>query len=248
MPLIEFQSLQKSCDAGLSFFYPEICQFCKSQRATCADGYICVECRDQVRFIQPPFCNRCGLPYDGDITTEFQCSNCHDIELHFSFARSAVVANPFLLEIVHRYKYSRALWFEPFLAKLLVEKAQPILEKEQWDWIVPIPLHSLKKREREFNQAERLARQLSRATNIPIKTNLLRRKQFTRTQTQLTREQRMKNVQSAFEFLPDEKLHGERIVLLDDVLTTGATTSACAKILRKAGAGEICVWTVARGL
>lgn len=240
--------LNNGVDASLNFFYPPVCQICHEQRATPREGYVCADCWTDVRFIQPPFCERCGLPYEGEITSPFECSNCREMELHFCSARSAVAARGVVLDAVHRYKYFRALWFEPFLADLLIRQAKPVLDKENWDLIVPVPLHCLKKREREFNQAERLANQLSRATHIPMNRNLLERVEFTRTQTLLTRPQRMANVRTAFRMRNEKKLNGEKIIVIDDVLTTGATTSACAKILRKAGAGKICVWTVARGL
>jgi len=153
-----------------------------------------------------------------------------------------------MLEIIHRYKYNRAFWFEPFLAGLLVARAAPELLREQWDWIVPVPLHPSKQREREFNQAARLARPLSRATGIPINHRLLRRVLPTRTQTLLNREERLANVRKAFALREDRPLEGKRIVLVDDVFTTGATTGVCARVLRTAGASEVCVWTVARGI
>jgi len=168
--------------------------------------------------------------------------------LHFSSARSAVVARTAVLEVIHRYKYQRALWFEHFLADLLVREAAPALREQTWHYLVPVPLHSLKQREREFNQAEALARHLSAATAVPLNPGLLRRLNPTMTQTRLTRQQRAENMRGAFAVRAGEKLHGEKIVLVDDVFTTGATTSACAKALRAAGAGEVCVWTVARGL
>jgi ComF family protein len=239
--------LKTWCDAGLNFFYPAICQICSEHRATPEEGYVCADCWTEVQFIRAPFCERCGLPFEGNITNSFECSNCAEMELHFSSARSAVVASGLVLEVIHRYKYLRALWFEPFLADLLIRQAKPILAKDKWDLIVPVPLHPLKKREREFNQSERLAHRLSTATAIPVAANLLKRVHPTRTQTLLTRPERADNVRSAFRF-SGERLDGENIVLLDDVFTTGATTSACAKILKKSGAGEICVWTVARGL
>jgi ComF family protein len=170
------------------------------------------------------------------------------MELHFTSARSAVVASGKVLEVIHRYKYQRALWFEPFLADLLIREAAAELRCGNWDWIVPVPLHSAKQREREFNQAERLAQRLSAATAIPLHTSLLRRTKPTLTQTKLTREQRAKNVLKAFARQEGVKLNGGRIVLFDDVFTTGATTSACAKVLRAAGAAEVCVWSLARGL
>ncbi|MEO6034006.1 MAG: ComF family protein [Verrucomicrobiota bacterium] len=248
MPPSNPSILGRWLNTGLSFFYPENCQICHEHRATPAEGYVCVDCWTDVRFIQEPSCQRCGLPYEGEITGVFECSNCREMDLHFISARSAVVARGLVLDVIHRYKYSRALWFEPFLADLLNRQAQPALENQKWDLIVPVPLHALKQREREFNQAERLARQLSRVTRIPMSAKLLERVEFTRTQTALTRTQRADNVRHAFRIRKKTRLDGQRIILLDDVLTTGATTSACAKVLQKAGAGEICVWTVARGL
>jgi competence protein ComFC len=238
-------------EAALGFFYPNVCQICRDQPAGVPEGYVCRRCAAApggVRRIVEPFCDRCGLPYDGEITTRFICSNCRDLTLHFRYARAAVAAQGLVLDVIHRYKYSRALWFEPFLAALLIEQAAPALAPEAWDVIVPIPLHPLKQREREFNQAERLARRLGAATGIRIDTRLLKRTVATRTQTVLSREERATNVARAFRFSGRAKLNGARVVLFDDVLTTGATTSACAKILRANGAADVCVWTVARGL
>jgi ComF family protein len=170
------------------------------------------------------------------------------MELYFSSARSAVVAKTIVLEIIHRFKYQRQLWFEPFLADLLLREALPVLRGQKWDFIAPVPLHSVKEREREFNQAGLLARHLSIATKIPLNNHLLRRVSPTMTQTRLTRQQRSENMRGAFAVRNGVKLDGEKIILLDDVFTTGETTSACAKALKAAGAGDVCVWTVARGL
>ena len=239
---------QNWLNVGLGFLYPESCQICGEEHATAREGFVCRRCWTQVRFIRPPFCERCGLPYPGDLTTPFECANCREMELHFHSARSAVVARGMVREVIHRYKYQRALWFEPFLADLLVREAKPALNGQRWDFIVPVPLYPVKQREREFNQAERLAGHLSAATGIPLNPKLLQRVIPTATQTLLTREQRAKNMRGAFATPRDCGLDGERIVLVDDVFTTGATTSACAKALQDAGAGDVCVWTVARGL
>src|SRR5438045_2906929 len=123
-------------DTALSFFYPNVCQFCSHEDATKQEGFIGANCRAQLKLIQPPFCQKCGLPYPGEITTAFQCSNCQELELQFSKARSAALADSMLLEIIHRYKYNRALWFESFLAGLLINSAAPTLLSEPWDIIV----------------------------------------------------------------------------------------------------------------
>lgn len=242
------ESVKSWVNAGLGLLYPEVCQLCEVARATPAQGFVCPTCGEEARFIERPFCEQCGRPYEGDMDHPFVCSVCQEAGWHFRTARSAVEARGNVLEVIHRYKYQRALWFEPFLAALLIERAAAELAREKWDWLVPVPLHPTKEREREFNQAERLAKRLGAATSIPVNSCLVRRVAPTRTQTLLTREERLENVRRAFAAHPDARLNGDRIVLVDDVLTTGATTSACAGALRRAGAGEVSVWTVARGI
>jgi ComF family protein len=235
-------------NTGLALLYPDVCQLCLAEPATARDGFVGRQCWSQVRFIRPPFCDRCGLPYPGEITAQFVCANCHDLKLYFTSARSAVVARTVVLEAVHRFKYSRALWFENFLADLLTREAVPVLRGQRWDRLVPVPLHPLKEREREFNQSALLARRLGRAAGIPCDENILRRPMPTATQTHLSRDARAANMKDAFVVRPGRRLAGQRIVVVDDVFTTGATTNQCARALRAAGAAEVCVWTVARGL
>jgi competence protein ComFC len=240
--------LQEWFSAGLGLIYPEVCQLCHGQRAALRDGLVCGRCRSQVSFIRPPRCERCGLPFAGEITTQFECTNCREMDLHFSSARSAVVAKSTVLDAIHQYKYSHAHWFEPFLAGLLLEAAVPGLREQDWNLIIPVPLHPLKFREREFNQAARLARHLGTATGISVDERSLRRVAPTRTQTKLSRTERAKNMSGAFAVREGIRMADKKIVLVDDVFTTGATTNACARALRSAGAADVCVWTVARGL
>lgn len=221
------------------------------ERANAKQGFVCPTCWSQagaIQFIRRPFCERCGLPYPGDLTTRFDCSNCDGVKLHFSFARSATVAKGLVREVIHRFKYQRHTWFEPFLVDLLLRELSPALLESNWDLVAPVPLHPQKEREREFNQSTRIAVGVSQATGIPCVPRLLCRTRKTETQTALSREERAANVRKAFALGGGFPLNGERVILIDDVFTTGATTNACAKTLRAAGASEVCVWTVARGI
>ena len=233
-------------DAALSFIYPDVCQLCGAHRATQRDGYVCGDCRSDVRFIEAPFCDCCGLPFQGDISGTFECSNCCEMELHFVSARSAVMARGRVLEAIHHYKYDGQLWFEEFLAELFIRGARAWFGEHRAHALVPVPLFPVKERERGFNQAERLARRLGAVVNVPVRTDLLRRVQPTPSQTHLSRTQRADNMRSAFALRRDERFNSATLVLIDDVFTTGATTSACAKLLTKAGAARVIVWTVAR--
>lgn len=244
------QRLGGILEGGLSLVYPDVCQLCGLNRARALEGYVCSDCAGRsgnVRWVQRPFCSRCGLPYAGDISVRFVCGNCADLELQFSWARASVVATPFLLDVIHRYKYGRATFFEPFLGRLLEREAVPALAAGNWDGLVPVPLHPLREREREFNQAERLARWLGRAAGLPVEAGLVRRGAPTRVQASLDRRERVRNVADAFAVRDSVRAAGRRWVVVDDVLTTGATTSAVAGALRDAGAREVAVWTLARG-
>jgi ComF family protein len=242
-------ALQQVGEILLGLVYPNVCQMCKVGPARRNDGFICDPCKlGGVKPIVPPLCARCGLPFEGDITVEFQCANCHDRPLYFRSARAASEFSGVVREAIHSYKYNHAIWFEPFLVDLLANGIAREAAGEAWDCIVPIPLHWTKHLERSFNQADRLARGLSARLDIPAKGGLVRRTKRTNTQANLSRKERTENVKRAFSYCGKAPLNGERLLLIDDVLTTGATASACAKALMDNGAGVADVWTVARNL
>lgn len=238
--------LRELSEAALHFLYPAVCCICSAARARSEDGFICKACRSKVRPVVTPFCGRCGLPFSGTIDARFECSNCAEMKLRFDFARGAVKANDLIRDVIHRFKYQRHLWLEPFLGGLLVEAATDELSGGAWDALVPVPLHAVKLREREFNQAELIARFLGRAINLPVADRILVRNEPTPTQTELSRAERLANVRRAFSLHRQADVRGRSFILIDDVLTTGATTSACAAVLKRAGAARVGVWTVAR--
>jgi competence protein ComFC len=233
-------------DAALGFIYPNVCQLCGEEPATAPQGYVGPACREGVRTIVPPFCERCGLPFEGDITAGFECSNCREMDLHFSSARSAVAARGPVLDAIHRYKYQGQMWFEDFLAELFIRGAREWFRENRADALLPVPLFGIRERERGFNQAERVARRLGRAVSVPVDSRLLERVVPTPSQTRLSRRERSDNMRHAFRLRHPDKARARTFVLVDDVFTTGATTSACARLLMKAGADRVTVWTVAR--
>lgn len=235
-------------EAGWGWFYPNWCHLCDSERATRNHGYVCDRCRGQVRGIVPPFCQCCGLPFEGTFTDAFTCANCKDSAFEFEFARASVVGGNVVLNALHQYKYNRSLWIEPCLSRWLIDHAVPVLSKQGWTCIVPVPLHPVREREREFNQATRLARHLGTALGIPVKTRLIVRSMPTPSQTKLNRVERAANMRSAFMPKPNATASGESVIVLDDIFTTGATTNAVARVLKQLGAARICIWTLARAV
>ena len=223
--------------------FPTVCQICSDRQAEPWNGYICTQCLRDVRPTKPPWCNQCGLPFDGEFTEISTCLNCHEIEWHFDCARSLFASRGLVREIVHRSKYHHADFFQPLIDRWFSSVNQ--FPSISHDWIVPIPLHALKEREREFNQAEHMAKSVASSLGGSLNTNTLERIKYTETQTDLSRSKRLKNMKGAFAVKRKCNLSGT-VLLVDDVMTTGATASACARVLKQAGAGTVNVLTLAR--
>jgi competence protein ComFC len=225
--------------------YPRNCQFCATPLEENDPGVICPVCLAKAKRIEPPFCQRCALPFDGKLPESFECGYCQDLKLHFSRALAACRAEGVVRDCIHRFKYNREMYFETHLAGWLIEAGRQWIDWQQVDGIVPVPLYPRKERQREFNQAERLTRALSRAVNVPALPRVLRRVKETSTQTRLDKDRRRANVRDAFISQP---VSGKRFVIVDDVFTTGATLDSCARVLRQAGALDVIALTVARGV
>jgi competence protein ComFC len=183
------------------------------------------------------------------VTSEsFVCGYCHDLRFYFSRTVCACRAEGVVRECILRFKYNRELYFGPHLADWLVSAARRWIDWNEIDGIVPVPLHPRKRRHREFNQAEYLADALSRAFAVPSVKRAVRRVKDTPTQTKLDAEARARNLRGAFAVRDPAAIQGKRLVLVDDVFTTGATLNGCAKVLRFAGAREVVALIVARGV
>jgi competence protein ComFC len=192
----------KALEYLLRPIFPHACEICGAAEAGPEESFICGRCRelrDAIEPVEAPFCQKCGLWFQGEMTTEFRCANCADLKLAFTCARAATKFKGLTKEVIHRYKYQRCEWFEPFLGELLIAEALPDLTENPIDLIVPIPLHKRKKRSRGFNQAERLAKRLAQQAEVPM-ADLLRRIIDTDSQAQLDREERLANVRNAFAF------------------------------------------------
>ncbi len=239
--------LERYSRAALELLYPRNCQLClRAIEDANAIGYVCADCLRSVRPIRAPFCQKCGLPFRGEITATFECGNCRDKHYVFDRAIAAVTTQGIVRDCVHQFKYARHEWFGALLAHYLIEAGLQHFDWSEIDAIVPVPLHSRKLREREFNQAEHLGGKLSRAFRKPQISDNLRRVRDTQTQTRLDTKGRADNMRGAFAAKNPEAFEGNRLVLVDDVFTTGATTNECASILLKAGAQSVSVLTVAR--
>ncbi|MCX7825457.1 MAG: ComF family protein [Verrucomicrobiae bacterium] len=227
--------------------YPANCAVCKQPREPEADSALCPSCRRQMRPIHRPFCERCSLPFDGVADGAFRCSNCADKNYYFHHAVCGCRLTGVARECVHQFKYQHALWIGPELAELMIAAARERIEWPKVDMVVPVPLFPSRQRERGFNQAEWLARRLVRALPAPLCKGNLRRVRETDNQALLNAAERIENVRGAFAVRDPRPFLKRRLVLVDDVFTTGATTNECARVLLDAGAESVIVLTVGRG-
>jgi ComF family protein len=232
----------------LQLLYPQTCAGCGVSLEN-AGFHICWECRSALSVITAPLCSVCGEPVHGRVDHDFICHGCVKRPPAFRQARAAIHYNALGKRLVTQFKYSNALWLEPYLVDLLVSCVSAHYESNAYDALCSVPLHPVKRRERGYNQSSLLVKALSRRINVPVLGRMtLRRTRLTPSQTRLTASQRITNVLGAFEVSRPRDWLGKKILLVDDVMTTGATVSACAKAILDAGAEHVDVVTVARGI
>ncbi len=233
-------------DAALDLLFPRPCAQCGGEVAEGRE-VLCWECRADFRPVVFPFCSVCGNPIEGRMTGDYVCYLCKDDDRHFDCARSAARFEGVLQHMIHQFKYREALWVESELVDLLQQCFDAHYESLSVDGVVAVPLFHARRRERGYNQAEVLARGLARRLRKPFWGRALKRIRATETQTHLTAPQRADNVRGAFEVGARRRLAGRSVLLVDDVMTTGATLSECARSLKAGGARSVFVLTLARG-
>ncbi len=230
----------------LDLLYPRNCVRCGASSPE-ALPHLCWDCLSDTPKIDPPFCVCCGDPVAGDIQHDYTCFACSRETPAFDFARSAARYEGVVGEALRDLKYHQAVWLAPDLASLLLACVQAEYPGVEFDGITAVPLHATRFRARGFNQSGLLAVALARKMGIPYKGKMTRRIRSTTTQTGLTAPQRAANVHAAFRKGLFASLKGRRLLLIDDVMTTGATVNACARALKEGGAESVHVVTVARG-
>ena len=232
----------------LGLLYPVNCAVCGNAVETSeSNSWLCGGCRPQLRPLPKPFCERCSLPYAAAVSGPFICAHCGDREFHFKRAVCGCRLGGVARECIHAFKYKRALWLGPELADLMIAAARKQIQWSDALVVVPVPLFTARLREREFNQSEWLARKLVRALPARLELHNLLRIRDTPQQALLNPKERVENVRGAFSVRRPDRLAGREAILVDDVFTTGATTSECARVLRAAGVRSTIVLTVARG-
>ncbi|MFZ4396467.1 MAG: phosphoribosyltransferase family protein [Kiritimatiellia bacterium] len=241
-----FSDAAEASVAVLDLVFPRDCAGC-GRAVDRPHGHVCWECFRSIELRATGLCRQCGLTIEGQTVHDFVCSACRDHEPAFEMARSASRFSGVVREMLHQFKYGGATWLCQDLADLLHGCVLGHYAAEEVDLVVPVPLHGQKQRDRGYNQAALLAAALASRLNRPQVGDVLMRTRDTPTQTKLHAEQRRKNVRNAFAVCAPEWVRGRTVLLVDDVMTTGATLSEAAATLKRAGARRVWTATVARG-
>jgi ComF family protein len=214
--------------------FPPRCVSCREM-----GSLLCASCRDKFELIEPPLCPRCGRPRSNGRL----CPLCQRDPLQIDGVRSVAYFDGTLREAIHHFKYYNRQALAIPLGKLMSNywEKSPLPA----EIIVPVPLHSNRLRERGYNQAALLARELGKSTGLPVVENGLVRVRATRPQVELNAQERKENVSDAFH-CSNTELKGKRILLIDDVCTTGATLEACSIALQQVSARSVWALTLAR--
>lgn len=232
------------------FLYPAQCRHC-GENLDPADGhYICKSCWDQVKYIDRPYCEKCGSPLDSASALPekvFSCANCPS-EASFGKARAiAYYYDSAIGEAIRLLKDNGKTIMAGKLAEIMAKGVYDLLDVRDYDCIVPVPIHKKKLRKRGYNQMDLIGRKMSAKLGILIDAQSLVKSVHTPPQRGLTEKERIQNIKGSFSVIDPSKIARKRVLLIDDVMTTGSTANECARVLIKDGkASKVDVLTLTR--
>ena len=226
----------------LDFLLPPRCLGCGSQ--VDEPGALCAACWDGVQFLGPPLCAVCGLPFELDPGADALCGACIAAPPPFRRARAVMRYDDASRSLVLRFKHADRIDAAPAFGRWLVRAGRDVLMDA--DVIAPVPLHRWRLFHRRYNQSALLALEVGRLTGIQVAVDLLERRRHTPIQGGLDRSGRETNVKGAFAVARPLSVQGKSVLLVDDVMTTGATLAECARVLARAGARAVDVLALAQ--
>ena len=243
-PEAPLRSVRGALSYLLDLIFVPLCPICRGPLKD--SGPFCEGCLRTIRRALPPICPQCGLPFP-EGTEGHLCGDCLSGKYRFLLHRSYGIYDGGLREAIHRLKYGGDLLLVEPLGELLLEACED-LRDDGIDLLIPVPLHPRRLRERGFNQSLLLARHLSRRLGLLCEAEVLVKVKDTPSQTSLSPAERQRAVRGAFKVMKGERIREKRVLLVDDVFTTGATVNEASRVLLRAGAKEVLVITLARSV
>jgi len=228
----------------LNIFLPKCCVLCKTTLEVTNHRYLCITCWNKLEPVEGLFCQKCGKPLpDGGA----HCYHCRQMKFHFEYIRAGGIYNGALKEVIHKFKYQGKDFLAGVLSEFLILHTQDKFDWQEIDYVVPIPLYKKNEYRRGYNQALLLGERVVGCFSKPLVFENLIRTRKTRSQMELSREERLVNLIDAFAVSKPTIFKNKNVLLIDDVCTTGSTIEECAKVLKKAGTRKVWGLVLAHG-
>ncbi len=233
--------IQQLFETAITFLFPAQCKVCEKNIGLESIPYLCNGCWDSLEIVTPPWCEICGIQ-----NVDGVCDVCATAPPRYGKLRTVAFYDAILQRIIHLYKFEKRRSLAKHLSDMMVNHIPNDCNLKEYDYILPIPIHKNRLRERGFNQSTLIAQGISNEIGIDICTDAIVRSRNTSPQSSLTRDARQTNVVGAFGIKNRNLIRGKRILILDDVFTTGATVNEAVNMLWNEDPIEIDVLTLAR--
>ena len=232
----------------ITFIYPAACRCCETPMGVGQVHYICDTCWEQVEFLSTPWCGLCGTPNQFCTSNRHGvCSDCRAQPPLYDKRRAIAFYEPTVREAIHLFKYDKKQIMARHLNQLIQDHPPEDLAGADYDFLIPIPLHTRRHRDRGFNQSEWIAQSIAEIWDIPVRTDILFRIRDTAPQSSMnSREERIENIADAFEVPSLATICDQRILLVDDIYTTGTTVDEASRVLLIGNPAVVDVLTLAR--
>lgn len=224
----------------VNYILPYRCNSCAELVDT--NHSMCSSCFSKLNFVASPYCACCGFPFEFVIEEQNLCGRCISKKPSYDLARSLLKFDLESKKLIHAFKYNDRTAYSKMFAQLLTARYKK--EMEEIDLIVPVPMHRIKRIFRQYNPAQILAKDISNLLKVPMMPDALIKIKWTKPQIKLTKNEREKNLAGSLVFNMKRMVKDMKILLVDDVKTTGTTCNTCAKILKHAGARSVILVTI----
>jgi ComF family protein len=231
-------------DRVFDFLFSDLCYLCRSERRR-EGGKVCGDCERRLEFVRDPKCVVCGRPFFGEAEVSHTCGECIKEKRHYGKARSVFVYDDIVRRKIIEYKFLRNVTLSKVFGDYVLDYINDELSND-YDMIIPVPLHKKRLKERYFNQALLLVTDSEKRNQIRVDKYSLKRIRYTKPQVLVRDSERAKNVKGAFIVDSAGSIEGKRVLVVDDIFTTGATVNECSKVLKEAGAKSVDVLTLAK--
>ena len=206
---------------------------------------VCTDCSNSIRYIQQPYCTKCGQPFTTHSGISHVCYDCIKGKNKFTLSRAVFEYNGAIVKLIHRFKFGDRVNLSSFFSEELFKLYEAHFAAKDITAILPVPLSTHRLKHRSYNQTQLLAEALSRKLSIPVFPQILEKIKETPPQSLLSAEKRRENVKDAYKVTDRKTLKGKKVLLIDDVITTGATVNACTRALMRAGIKQVYVTAIA---